>query len=94
MARTKSSAHDASSAATAIPNPASQSRIAVVRSKGGMYRAVDLVGVPVEDRLAALESLLGVDTFGHTEDVPGTKLPRPAAQPVQVLFLLVELGRR
>src|SRR6185369_351434 len=92
LARTRSTPHEASITAAATANQTSQSRIAVVPPQWSVYRSVDLVGVPVENGLAALESILGVLPLGYAEDVAGAKLSGPAAEPVQVVLLLVQLG--
>src|SRR6478752_303367 len=54
--------------------------------------AEDPVGVVGEPLGAVFEGLVGLAGGGGAEDVAGAQFPVPAPQPVQAVFLLVELG--
>src|SRR5262249_21027898 len=55
---------------------------------------VDLLGEVFQGLGAVLEPLVGRCGAGGAEQVPGADRAVPAAQPVQALFFLIQLGER
>ena len=53
----------------------------------------DKLGVGLQLGFALLEALVGAGGRGGTQHVAQPQLPVPAAQPLQALFLLVQLGQ-
>ena len=56
-------------------------------------RLVDLLGEPLQRLRAILQASLGRGSARGAEQVPGADRPVPAAQPLQALLRLIELGQ-
>src|SRR5262249_44454678 len=61
---------------------------------GAFPGLVDLLGEVFQGLGAVLEPLVGRCGAGGAEQVPGADRAVPAAQPVQALFFLIQLGER
>ena len=61
---------------------------------GVAHASVDVVGVHGEAFLTGLQVGGGVDGGGDGKEVAAAELAVPAAEPVQALFLLLQLGQR
>src|SRR5512132_578497 len=70
-----------------------RSRTAAGGPSGLVDGLVDAVGVVLQPLGAVLEPLLSLDRQGGAEQVADLELAIPAAQPLQALLLLVQLGQ-
>src|SRR6266545_3770672 len=79
----------------ATPTPSSPSRIAAVPgwAEGLVDGLVHPVGVVVQELLASLKALLGPGGLRQRERVAGLEVAPPAAQPLQAVLLLLQLGQ-